>query len=235
MRTGAAAGHHCYLHEAVYYGSDQELLDVAVPFLQGGIEAGEPTLVGFGAANTHLVRAALPNAPIRFLAGGAGGMGSIEHGFLWDGFVLSLDIVTCPPGDSLSTVHGRRCLPYLHAYGVTGTASGTWQYTGASGKTDWPDIVKDDPQLKDYDVFVASYYTPLVDIAETAEGFYFQADLPGARAVFSRFDDERVLASACVELGEAVALVRADPSALRFHLEDEREDRLVAARCHRRV
>ena len=55
-----------------------------------------------------------------FLAGGAGGLGSIEHGWLWDGFALSLDIVTCPPGDGPVTVHGGRCLPYLHAYGVTG-------------------------------------------------------------------------------------------------------------------
>jgi anti-sigma regulatory factor (Ser/Thr protein kinase) len=71
MRTGAAAGHHGYLHEAVYYASDRELLDVAVPFLSGGVEAGEPRLVGFGIANTDRVRAALPGAPIRFLSGGS--------------------------------------------------------------------------------------------------------------------------------------------------------------------
>jgi FAD/FMN-containing dehydrogenase len=55
-----------------------------------------------------------------FLAGGAGGLGSIEHGWLWDGFALNLDVVTCPPGDRPLTVHGGRCRPYLHAYGVTG-------------------------------------------------------------------------------------------------------------------
>lgn len=55
-----------------------------------------------------------------FLGGGAGGLGSIEHGWLWDGFVLALDVVTCPPGDAPLRVHGRGCLPYLHAYGVTG-------------------------------------------------------------------------------------------------------------------
>lgn len=71
MRTGAAAGHHGYLHEAVLYGSDQELLDVAVPFLRGGAEAGEPTLVGFGVPHADLIRAALPAAPVRYLAGGA--------------------------------------------------------------------------------------------------------------------------------------------------------------------
>lgn len=55
-----------------------------------------------------------------FLAGGAGGIGSIEHGWLWDGFALDLDVVTCPPGAAALRVHGANCLPYLHAYGVTG-------------------------------------------------------------------------------------------------------------------
>jgi FAD/FMN-containing dehydrogenase len=53
-----------------------------------------------------------------FLAGGAGGLGSIEHGFLWDGFVGALDVVI-PAADPLHP-HGDDCLPYLHAYGVTG-------------------------------------------------------------------------------------------------------------------
>ena len=52
-----------------------------------------------------------------FLAGGAGGIGSIEHGWLWDGFVQELAVVT-PVG--VLSVRGDQCLPYLHAYGVTG-------------------------------------------------------------------------------------------------------------------
>jgi FAD/FMN-containing dehydrogenase len=72
-----------------------------------------------------------------FLAGGAGGVGSIEHGWLWDDFVLALDVVICPDagpavrtddgamvrtngGAMVRTVKGVDCLPYLHAYGVTG-------------------------------------------------------------------------------------------------------------------
>lgn len=55
-----------------------------------------------------------------FLGGGAGGLGSIEHGWLWDGFTLALDLITCPPGAEALTVHGGQCLPYLHAYGVNG-------------------------------------------------------------------------------------------------------------------
>ena len=54
-----------------------------------------------------------------FLAGGAGGVGSVANGWLWDGYVVSLEVVTCPPA-RLLTVHGGQCRPYLHAYGVTG-------------------------------------------------------------------------------------------------------------------
>ncbi|MFL6125921.1 anti-sigma factor RsbA family regulatory protein [Actinophytocola sp.] len=60
MRTGAAAGHTGYFHEAVYYASDQELLAVVLPFVRGGVAAGEPTVVAFGERHAELVRAALP-------------------------------------------------------------------------------------------------------------------------------------------------------------------------------
>ncbi|MGC5022521.1 anti-sigma factor RsbA family regulatory protein [Micromonospora sp. DT47] len=71
MRTGAAAGHHGYYHEAVCYGSDEELLAVVLPFLRGGVSAGEPTLVAFGERNTALVRSALgPDSGVSFVGGG---------------------------------------------------------------------------------------------------------------------------------------------------------------------
>ncbi|WP_346533648.1 sensor histidine kinase [Micromonospora sp. DPT] len=71
MRTGAAAGHRGYFHEAVCYGSDDDLLAVVVPFLTGGIAAGEPTLVALGDRNTALVRAALgPDSGVSYLDGG---------------------------------------------------------------------------------------------------------------------------------------------------------------------
>jgi len=72
MRTGAGAGHTGYVHEAVCYDSDEHLLGVVVPFLLGGVEAGEPTMVSFGERNAALVRAALPpGCPVTFLTGGA--------------------------------------------------------------------------------------------------------------------------------------------------------------------
>jgi anti-sigma regulatory factor (Ser/Thr protein kinase) len=52
------------------YGSDDELLACVLPFLRDGLVAGEPTVVAFGAEHTELVRAALPDARLRFLDGG---------------------------------------------------------------------------------------------------------------------------------------------------------------------
>jgi anti-sigma regulatory factor (Ser/Thr protein kinase) len=71
MRTGAAAGHDGYYHEAVCYGSDDDLLAVVVPFLLGGVAAGEPTVVSFGERNAALLRSALPaDSGVEFLTGG---------------------------------------------------------------------------------------------------------------------------------------------------------------------
>ncbi|NES31578.1 sensor histidine kinase [Micromonospora terminaliae] len=70
MRTGAAAGHVGYYHEAILYDSDEHLLAVVLPFLLGGVEAGEPTVVGLGERNADLVRRALPaGAGVTFLPG----------------------------------------------------------------------------------------------------------------------------------------------------------------------
>ncbi|SIR20547.1 sensor histidine kinase [Micromonospora avicenniae] len=72
MRTGAAADHHGYFHEAVRYDSDEEMLAVAVPFLLGGVAAGEPTFVALGERTGGLVRAALPaGSGVEFLTGGS--------------------------------------------------------------------------------------------------------------------------------------------------------------------
>lgn len=62
MRTGAAAGHRGYYHESLCYGSDDELVARLVPFLRGGLAAGEPTVVALGERNGGLVRAALSPA-----------------------------------------------------------------------------------------------------------------------------------------------------------------------------
>lgn len=59
MRTGAAADHTGYFHETSFFGSDDELLDVVVPFLTGGAEAGEPTLVALDDRSATVVQRAV--------------------------------------------------------------------------------------------------------------------------------------------------------------------------------
>ncbi|NUO60401.1 MAG: sensor histidine kinase [Hamadaea sp.] len=71
MRSGAAAGHTGYFHEAAVYDSERELLDIAVPFVLGGVAAGEPTLVAFGGPHADLIRQATGgDSGIAYLAGG---------------------------------------------------------------------------------------------------------------------------------------------------------------------
>ncbi|XVU28315.1 anti-sigma factor RsbA family regulatory protein [Actinoplanes sp. CA-054009] len=59
MRSGAAAGHQGCFHEAAFYDSDQAFLDVVVPFLVGGLEAGEPVVASFSRHHRALVTEAL--------------------------------------------------------------------------------------------------------------------------------------------------------------------------------
>lgn len=59
MRTGAAADHLGFFHETAFYGSDEEFLAIVLPFLTGGLGAGEPVVVAFAPANEDLVRQAL--------------------------------------------------------------------------------------------------------------------------------------------------------------------------------
>jgi anti-sigma regulatory factor (Ser/Thr protein kinase) len=66
---GTDSGQRGYDHAAIYYASDEELLAVAVPFLAGGLDAGEQTLVSLEPERAELVRAALPrSAEATFLA-----------------------------------------------------------------------------------------------------------------------------------------------------------------------
>jgi anti-sigma regulatory factor (Ser/Thr protein kinase) len=72
MRTGAAAGHRGYFHEAALYGSAEEFLAIVVPFLEDGLKAGEPTLVVLDEPNEKLIRGAMGGAAgLSFLSGAA--------------------------------------------------------------------------------------------------------------------------------------------------------------------
>jgi hypothetical protein len=76
MRTGAAAGSAGYFHEAALYRSADDLAAIVVPFLLGGVAAGEPTVVALGEHHAAHIRAALDRhspaatAEVRFLDGG---------------------------------------------------------------------------------------------------------------------------------------------------------------------
>jgi hypothetical protein len=61
MRTGAARQHLGNFHEAGFFASDAEFLDLLVPFVTEGSEAGEPVLIGYDARKSELLRAALPD------------------------------------------------------------------------------------------------------------------------------------------------------------------------------
>ncbi|WP_433277543.1 anti-sigma factor RsbA family regulatory protein [Pseudonocardia xinjiangensis] len=63
MRTGAPAGHQGYFHEAAFYNTDEEFLAIAIPFLEQGVAAGEPAVVGVGGGTAELLRAALTGIP----------------------------------------------------------------------------------------------------------------------------------------------------------------------------
>ena len=60
MRTGAAHGRVGHVHEAGFYTSDAEFLALIVPFVTGGIGAGEPVVIGYDDRKCDLLRAELP-------------------------------------------------------------------------------------------------------------------------------------------------------------------------------
>ncbi|MDX8029250.1 sensor histidine kinase [Lentzea sp. BCCO 10_0856] len=48
-----------FFHETALYGSDDDFLAIAVPFVEGGLRAGQPTLIACAAKNSTLLRGAL--------------------------------------------------------------------------------------------------------------------------------------------------------------------------------
>jgi anti-sigma regulatory factor (Ser/Thr protein kinase) len=52
-----------FIHQAMIYGSDQEFMDVARPFIEDGLEMQEPTLVAVQDRHVESLRGALGGAP----------------------------------------------------------------------------------------------------------------------------------------------------------------------------
>ena len=59
VRTGAAAAHDGYFHEALLYESDDHFVDVVLHFLEEGLAAGEPAIVSVTEGRSDLLRSAL--------------------------------------------------------------------------------------------------------------------------------------------------------------------------------
>ena len=72
MRTGAARGHVGHFHEAGFYGSDIEFRALIAPFVEEGIAAGEPVIIGYDDRKNALVRSWLTDpSAVTFLADGS--------------------------------------------------------------------------------------------------------------------------------------------------------------------
>jgi anti-sigma regulatory factor (Ser/Thr protein kinase) len=56
MRTGAARGHVGHFHEAGLYGSDAEFAALIIPFVEEGVAAGEPVIIGYDDRKAGLLR-----------------------------------------------------------------------------------------------------------------------------------------------------------------------------------
>jgi DcmR-like sensory protein/histidine kinase-like protein len=56
MRAGAARGHVGHFHEAGFYGSDAEFAALIVPFVEEGVAAGEPVIIGYDDRKAGLLR-----------------------------------------------------------------------------------------------------------------------------------------------------------------------------------
>jgi anti-sigma regulatory factor (Ser/Thr protein kinase) len=59
----ASAPHEGFVHSALIYGSDDAFMDVAMPFVEQGILAGEPTLIAVQGQNVEHLRSALGGEP----------------------------------------------------------------------------------------------------------------------------------------------------------------------------
>jgi anti-sigma regulatory factor (Ser/Thr protein kinase) len=71
MRTGAARGCAGHFHEAGFYRSDAEFRALIVPFVEEGIAAGEPVILGYDDRKNALLRSWLSDPSAADFAGDA--------------------------------------------------------------------------------------------------------------------------------------------------------------------
>jgi hypothetical protein len=72
MRTGAARGQVGHFHEAGFYGSDAEFADLIVPFVEEGLAANEPVIIGYDERKADLLRSWLTDpSDVEFIGDGS--------------------------------------------------------------------------------------------------------------------------------------------------------------------
>jgi anti-sigma regulatory factor (Ser/Thr protein kinase) len=70
MRTGAARGQVGHFHEAGFYGSDAEFAALIVPFVEEGLVANEPVIIGYDERKAGLLRSWLTDpSAVEFITG----------------------------------------------------------------------------------------------------------------------------------------------------------------------
>ncbi|CAN5171742.1 FAD-binding oxidoreductase [soil metagenome] len=131
-----------------------------------------------------------------FLAGGSGGTGSIQNGFIEDGFVSALDVVLAD--GSLVTVSGPDVLPLLHAYGTTGIIVRVTVAHEAA--RDWVAVFASFPEFADAQraLIRTGVLTPAprvvsADMAEVARTFKRRAPSSPASASFRAVVDRTLV------------------------------------------
>ena len=90
MRTGAANSCIGHVHQAGFYSSDAEFVALIVPFVTGGLAAGEPVVIGYDDRKCDLLRAELSRpdrvsfvADTRLYATPAGAIEAYGQQFHW--------------------------------------------------------------------------------------------------------------------------------------------------------
>jgi anti-sigma regulatory factor (Ser/Thr protein kinase) len=70
MSQDTATGAHGLIHQAAFYDCDEQFLAIVVPFVRGGVDAGEPTVVALDDGRTELIRSAIAESPhLSFVSG----------------------------------------------------------------------------------------------------------------------------------------------------------------------
>lgn len=184
-----------------------------------------------------------------FLAGGAGGTGSIENGALWEGFVSALEVLPCTDAAAAVVVEGDECLPMLHAYGVTGVLAGVT--VGLRPRRDWTALLASFPAEAYADVTRAGLAVAALDpvprllsVDEPGIVATYPADdaMPPGRISLRAVVDTSTVAAASalvVEAGGTVEAVRARSvgllTSLSFNHTTYRVLRTRPDMCHLQV